>query len=135
MGKGPQLSEPVPREGWETFPMRKSPTPPRTRIAKNLRALMEMQGIGAPKLAAEAKVDRKTINNLVNGRFDPRLSLVERVANVFGMAAWQLLATDLEVKKLDSAQIVRLLERYSAAGEDGKAAIMQVAQVASNNAT
>jgi transcriptional regulator with XRE-family HTH domain len=110
--------------------MRKPRVDPRQRLSRNLAALMEMQKLSAPLIAARAKVDRKTINNLVRGRFDPRLTVVEKIANVFGMTTWQLLATDLVVRKLDSAQVVRLLEDYSNAKDSGREAIMNVAQIA-----
>lgn len=113
--------------------MPKPPIPPRMRLAQNLRALLDMQQLSAPKVAALAKVDPKTMNNLLHGRFDPRLSLVEKVANVFGMSTWQLLATDLQKKHVDSVQVVRLLEHYNNAPDAGRAAIMQVAQIAAAN--
>lgn len=113
--------------------MPKLPIAPRVRLAQNLKALIELHEMTAPRVAALAKVDAKTVNNLLNGRFDPRLSLVEKVASVFNMAAWQLLATDLRSKHIDSAQIVRLVEAYGNAKAEGKTAIMQVAQVVGSN--
>jgi transcriptional regulator with XRE-family HTH domain len=103
---------------------------PRQRLAKNLTALMKMQELSSVQVGKLAGVDPKTVNNLSHGRFDPRLSLVEKVANVFGMTTWQLLATDLDVRKVDSAQVTRLIERFSNASENGRAAILSVAQIA-----
>lgn len=91
---------------------------------------METQGLSAPQVAELAKVDRKTINNLVNSRFDPRMTLVEKVANVFGLTTWQLLAYDFEAKRPDNRAVLTLLERYTEAGEDGRRAILQVAEIA-----
>jgi transcriptional regulator with XRE-family HTH domain len=99
-------------------------------LAKNLTALMKMQDLSSVQVGKLAGVDAKTVNNLSHGRFDARLSMVEKIANVFGMTTWQILATDLEVRKLDSIQVTRLLERFSNASENGRAAIMQVAQIA-----
>jgi DNA-binding XRE family transcriptional regulator len=113
--------------------MRKKRVDPRERLSKNLAALMDMQKLSAPIIANRAKVDRKTINNIVRGRFDPRLTVVEKIANVFGMTTWQILATDLEVRKVDSEQVVRLLEDYSNAKDAGRAAIMNVAQIAAES--
>jgi transcriptional regulator with XRE-family HTH domain len=130
----PQEREHLPEAGWNDFWMAKPPTiAPRVRLAQNLRALIDMQQLSAPKVAGLAKVDPKTMNNLLHGRFDPRLSLVEKVANVFGLSAWQLLAADLRTKHFDSVQVVRLLDHYSNAKDSGRDAIMQVAQIASNS--
>ena len=92
---------------------------------------METQGLSAPQVAEMAKVDRKTVNNLVNSRFDPRMTLVEKVANVFGLTTWQLLAHDFEANRPDSKQVLALLEHYATAKEDGRRAILQVAEIAS----
>lgn len=125
----------IPEPRCKTFPMARAPKiPPRQRLAKNIRALMHMQGLGTGLIADRAKVDPKTVNNMVNARFDPRLSQVEKIANVFGLTAWQLLAADLEGKAPDSAAALRLLEHYSNAQDDGRKAIMQVAEIASAKA-
>jgi transcriptional regulator with XRE-family HTH domain len=114
--------------------MGKPPIPPRKRLAENLKALMEVQGLSSPQVAEAAKIGRKTMNNFLNGRFDPRLGVVEKVANVFGLTTWQLLAADLAAKPPDSKQVLRLLEHYSSAPEDGRQTIMQVAEIAARKA-
>lgn len=125
------VKEHIPVSGWKTFPMAKVPKiPPRQRLAKNLKALMRMQALGTGLVADRSGIDPKSVNNMLNARFDPRLSQVEKVANVFGMAAWQLLAFDLEGKAPDSSQTLRLLEHYTSAQDDGRKAIMQVAEIA-----
>ncbi len=132
--QAPRPREHFPPVGWNHSGVGKIFTKqavnPRTRLAQNLRALIDMQELSAPRVAELAKVDRKSVNNLLHGRFDPRLSLVEKVANVFGMTTWQILATDFQVKKIDSAQVVRLIDHYSKAPDAGRTAIMQVAQIA-----
>lgn len=113
--------------------MPKVRVPPRQRLAKNLKALMAMQNLSARQVSEVAKVSNKTVSNMVNASFDPRLSLVEKVANVFGMTAWQLLAADLEARpKEDSAQAMKLLEHYTNAQDDGRKAIMHVAEMAAS---
>lgn len=115
--------------------MTKGRVDPRDRLASNLKALIESGGQSVPEIAARAGVDRKTINNLLNRRFDPRLSLVEKVANAIGMSTWQLLATDLDPEKIDSKQIMRLVDHFSKAKGPGREAIMNVAEIASDKAT
>ena len=85
-------AEHIPPRAWNTFPMAKAlakPIPPRTRLAANLKVALERSQMSAPELAELAKVDRKTVNNLLNARFDPRLSLVEKIANALGLTTWQ----------------------------------------------
>lgn len=87
--------------------------------------------MSSPIAAEKAGVSRKQMNNLLNARHDPRLSLVEKVARVFDLAAWQILAYDMEQRPPDRIQVAKLLERYSEAEDAGRAAIMQVAEIAS----
>jgi transcriptional regulator with XRE-family HTH domain len=111
--------------------MGKVPTTPRQRLAKNLKALIDMQDLTVYRVAEDAKVDPKTVYNMLKGSFDPRLSIVEKLANVFGLTTWQILAVDMEAKPPDSKSALVLLEHYSTAKEDGRKAIMQVAEIAS----
>jgi hypothetical protein len=116
--------------------MRTEPLPLRQRLARNLKALAKRHGgMSGRDIAAKAKIDPKTVNNMIRASHDPRLTHVEKVAKVFGMAAWQLLAMDLEVRNADSAQVVRLLERYTEAPDDGRKAILQVAEIAAQKAS
>lgn len=126
------VKEHIPDRMRKAFPMTKEVVTPRKRLAENLRALMEVQGLTAPQIAEAAKVDPKTMNNFLNNRFDPRLSLIEKVANVFGLTTWQLLSHDMSIKPPDSRQVIRLLEHYSNAPDEGRKAIMQVAEIAAN---
>lgn len=75
--------------------MAKNREPPSQTLAKNLRKLMRDKGLSAPEVASRAKVDRKTVNNQLNARFDPRLTQVQAVAEVFGLTCWQLLSPDM----------------------------------------
>jgi transcriptional regulator with XRE-family HTH domain len=74
--------------------MGKVPTTPRQRLAKNLKALIDLQDLTVYRVAEDAKVDPKTVYNMLKGSFDPRLSIVEKLANVFGLTTWQILAVD-----------------------------------------
>lgn len=128
----PDVKELIPRQAWNYFRMPKPHISPRARLASNLKILIDMQELSATQIADAAKVDRKTVNNLLNARFDPRLTLVEKVANVFGLTTWQILAADFETKPPQSKQVLTLLEHYSTAKEDGRKAIMQVAEIAAH---
>ena len=114
--------------------MSKQPVPPRQRLAKNLKVLAARRELSGHEIGKKAKVDPKTVNNMLRAAFDPRLSVVEKVAGVFGMTAWQLLAYDLEEHPPDSKQVVQLIERFSSAPDDGRKAILQVAEIAGSKA-
>jgi transcriptional regulator with XRE-family HTH domain len=114
--------------------MGKVPTTPRQRLARNLKALIDFQEVTVYGVAEDAKVDPKTVYNMLKGSFDPRLSIVEKLANVFGLTTWQLLAVDLESRPPEWKQALTLLELYSQAQEGGRKAIMQVAEIASQKA-
>lgn len=111
--------------------VRKSPTPPRVRLAQNLRRLIDMHAEGVYKVAKEADVEPATIYNLLKQSFDPRISTIEKVTKVFGLQVWQILATDLEAKPVDELEVLALLELYVEADEAGRKTIMQVAEIAS----
>lgn len=127
----PNVKELIPQRRGENSPMAKPRIPLRQRLARNVRALATRDKLSGHQIAGKAKLDPKTVNNMLRAGHDPRLTHVEKVAEVFGLAAWQLLALDLESNPPDSDKVVTLLERYSAAKDDGRKAIMQVAEIAS----
>jgi transcriptional regulator with XRE-family HTH domain len=130
----PSVKQLFTREAGNTFPVPRQEVPLRQRLAKNLRALAKRDGLSGHQVAAKAKMNPKTVNNMMRAGHDPRLTHVEQVASAFGLAAWQILAMDLEQRPPDSAQVIRLLERYSSAPDDGRKAIMQVAEIAASKA-
>lgn len=126
------VKELIPPPTWNHFQMRKTPISPRVRLAKNLRILIDMQELTVYGVAEAAAVDPKTVYNLLKATFDPRMSRVEKIANVFGLTTWQLLAIDMEAKPPDSKQVLELLEHFSKASDDGRKTISQVAEIAAN---
>lgn len=130
----PTVKELFPQAQGNNFPMARTRVPLRQRLAKNLRALATRDKLSGHQIAGKAKLDPKTVNNMLRAGHDPRLTHVEKVAEVFGLAAWQLLALDLEANPPDSSQVVALLDHYSAAQDSGRKAIMQVAEMASAKA-
>ncbi len=86
------------------------------------------------QVAERARVIPKQVYNVLNVSHDPRIKGLEKVANVFGLTTWQMLATDLTTKPAENKQILMLLELFSDASEAGRAAIMQVAEMAAGRA-
>src|SRR5579859_4932503 len=64
------------------FPMTEKNPSPRHILARNLKLLIEKSGMSAPEIARRARVDRKTVNNQLHARFDPRPDQVAAVAQV-----------------------------------------------------
>ncbi len=114
--------------------MKKSPTPPRLRLAQNLRRLIDMHAEGVYQVAKTAGVEPATIYNMLKQSYDPRISSVEKIVRVFGLQVWQVLATDLEEKPPDDLSILALIELYAEADEAGRKTIMQVAEIAAKKA-
>ncbi len=107
---------------------------PAVRFAKNLEILIELHQMTVAQVAAIAKVIPKQVYNLLNVSHDPRLKGLEKVAGVFGLTAWQMLAMDLTTKPAENRRVLALLEDFAAADADGQAAILQVAAAVASKA-
>lgn len=112
--------------------MPKHRTAPRYVLAENLKTLIAANKTTAPRVAEKAGIDRKSVNNMLNARFNPDLDNVEAVAGVFGLTSWQLLRADLKDSLVNSGAIEELIEHFYQATEDGRAKIMGIAEMAAN---
>lgn len=110
----------------------KTPTSPMQRYARNLKALIALHEMTVAQVAERAKVIPKQVYNLLNASHDARIKGLEKIANVFGLSAWQMLAVDLEGKPAEMKQVLRLLGRFAATDEAGRATILQVAEIAAS---
>ena len=107
-------------------------TPPRVTLARNLKLLMEARKLGTPEVAKQSGVDKKTINNLLHGRFDPRLDKVEAVAQVFGLTGWQIIMPGMAESVIEDGQLQNVVEAYTATNAQGRDNISRVAEMAAN---
>jgi transcriptional regulator with XRE-family HTH domain len=103
---------------------------PRETLAKNLKGLMAETKLSAPEIARMAGVDRKTVNNQLNGRFDPRPEALDAVAKVFNLAGWELLSPNFDMKAAKNTALQKLIELFNASDEKGREAIMNIAELA-----
>jgi transcriptional regulator with XRE-family HTH domain len=110
--------------------MLRSSIAPLARYANNLRILIALHETTVAQVAAAAGVVPKQVYNILNQSHDARLKGLEKVANVFGLSAWQMLATELSDKPAKNKQVLALLEHFASADEAGQAAIMQVSELA-----
>lgn len=104
--------------------------PPRKTLAVNLRLLMDARKMKAPEVARTAKVDAKTINNMLHGRFEPRLDRVEAVAQVFGLTAWQLIIPGMAASLIADGKLQTVVESFGLTDEAGRDNIYRVAEMA-----
>jgi len=88
---------------------------PRFALQANLKALMVHSGLSGPEVARRAKVDRKTVNNMLAGRFDPRYENADKVGRVFGFTGWQMLRP-IDLTRIQdvphAAEIETLIETF-----------------------
>jgi transcriptional regulator with XRE-family HTH domain len=124
------VKQPISQGSCNAFHMREPPTRPVARYGKNLKFLIDTGEKGVADVAKAIGKPPKQVYNFINGAHDPRLKGLEKVANVFGLSAWQMLAIDFTEKPVDYKQVLALLELYSSADEAGRKAILGVAQIA-----
>lgn len=93
---------------------------------------MEQQGQNANAVGLASKVDPKTIGDMLKARRDSRIGVVEKVAKVLGLSAWQLLATDLDGVPPKDKDALKLLELFLTANEASRDAILKVAIAVAN---
>lgn len=111
---------------------RKYPAP-RFVLATNLKRLMAATKMTGPAVAKAAGIDRKSVNNMVHGRYDPHPDNVDAVAKVFGLTGWQMLRPipeDADMARLPKqTEIDDLLEKYYTATPQERETIMKVAEM------
>lgn len=112
--------------------MREPPIKPVVRFSENLNRLIDKADNTVTKVAGRAGVQPKQVYNLMDAGHDFRLKSCEKVANAFGLSAWQMLAVDFTEKPAQNKQILMLLELFSRADTAGREAIMRVAEVAAS---
>lgn len=61
------------------------------KLGENLRKWREKKNMSQGGLAAYLSVDRAYISNIENGRMNPTLSTLEKIANALGISISELL--------------------------------------------
>jgi transcriptional regulator with XRE-family HTH domain len=126
------VKQPVTHGGCNHLPMAKLVSAPVNRYAENLKILIKTHDMTVAQVAERARVIPKQVYNLLNSSHDPRVKGLEKVANVFGLTTWQMLAVDFTDKPAENKLVLQLLELFSEADVNGRTAIMQVAEMAAN---
>lgn len=100
------------------------------RLARNLKAAIEASDLSAPEVAKRAGVDRKTVNNMLNGRFDSQVGKIESVARVFGLTAEELIADRFDPYDRTYPHLRVLIEDYASTDDEGRDSILKTAAMA-----
>lgn len=103
---------------------------PKQVLAANLKTLKQKTGFSGHEIARRAKVDPKTVNNQLNGKYDPRPEQVDAVAGVFGLTYLDLLNPHFSPDATSSETLRQLIELYSMADDKGRRNILAVAEMA-----
>jgi transcriptional regulator with XRE-family HTH domain len=94
-------------------------------LVDNLTELMAMPGhehiATGPKLAEVAKVDRKSVNNLLKKRYSPNIETIEKLAKAFKMDVYFLL---MPVEQKGFTMVCRA---YSDTDERGREILLDLA--------
>ena len=110
------------------MPRKKNPAP-KLALAANLKALLDAHKMSGPALAQRAGIDRKSVNNMLNARYNPNYDNVEAVAEVFGLTGWQLILPDLHTNLPMANEVRKLLENFHRASDEGRRTILNVAEM------
>lgn len=68
-------------------------------LADNLRRLMDKNGINRADLAGVLKTSYSTVNDWYNGKSYPRIDMIERLANYFGVNKADLIERKLVLRE------------------------------------
>jgi hypothetical protein len=94
-------------------------TPSKELLWENLKTLMlhHWQEINLNRLAREAKIGAASAMRIKESRTSVGLDIVDSVAGVFGLRAWQLLLPDLDPQNVPVTMVSdaekRLYEKYN----------------------
>jgi transcriptional regulator with XRE-family HTH domain len=128
-----KVKQPISDGKWNAFHMREPLIKPVDRYGRNLKRLIDIGEKTVADVAKAINKPPKQVYNFINGAHDPRLKGLEKVANVFGLSAWQLLAFDFTDSPAENKQILALIELFNRTDEAGRNTILQVAEIAANN--
>lgn len=103
---------------------------PRYYLARNLRALLDATNKSAPEAAKEAGIDRKTVTNWLNGKYEPRPEELDKLAAIWDLPGWQLLRDDFDVHQALNKQLQLLIEHFQQADESDRENILRIAEMA-----
>lgn len=105
-------------------------TPPKAIIAKNLRQLMDQEGLSEAALSRRtgSGVSQKAINNILNQRQACTIETADKLARAFELDLWCLLLPRFPEDPAVIEAMRRLYESFSIASPEGRELINKVAE-------
>lgn len=100
-------------------------------IANNLRKLMTHHQLTQAALAKKTEVSQKTISNMLNLNSEGNVTVIslERIAQYFGIQAYQLMIPDLPIEKSTIQDIERIIDCYTHSSHTSQENIKRVAEL------
>lgn len=99
-------------------------------LAANLRWLMARDKLSEADVAKKGGIDKKTVNNMLNGRFASQTDKVEAVARAFGMQTWELFVDGMGQGLAKDDKLGSLIEAYAKTDDYGRDSMLKVAEIA-----
>lgn len=104
---------------------------PREILARNVKRLMELNGLTSQGKAGEfAGVSQTMVGNILRLDQAPGIEFLEQLSSGFNISLWQILAP-VEFLEMESQKIEKLVKDYLAASEEGRQTILRVAETES----
>lgn len=104
----------------------------RTTVATNVAMLMDGAKISQKELERRSGVSQATISKLLNPSSDPRyaptITVIEKIADAFGIKPWQLMIPSLPPELLSSHVVEKIVENFSAIDDEGRDTVSRIAQ-------
>lgn len=67
-------------------------------VTLRIREVMTEKNVASKAIVEALGINKVTVSNIVNGKTNPSLETVQRIAEVLGVPFWQLFASPDEVK-------------------------------------
>jgi transcriptional regulator with XRE-family HTH domain len=97
-------------------------------LARNLKYLMAQRGWNQVETARRARVDQKTISNILAARKKAKIDIVDSIAKAFGLNGWQLILPRLIDDISGETSIAKVYEKFLQSSAEGKRHILSVAE-------
>jgi transcriptional regulator with XRE-family HTH domain len=97
-------------------------------VAKNLRRLMDVNGLTQVQVAKRAGVSQRHISNVLNAVSEPGIEKINKIARVFGLHGWQLQMPNLPEDMLVGGVVTRVIDALTQASPEGREMIGRLAE-------
>src|SRR5688572_15822706 len=96
-------------------------------VARNLRRLMDVNGLTQVQVAKRAGVSQRHISNVLNAAQEPGIEKINKIAQAFGLQGWQLQMPNLPEDMLTGGVLHRVVDALTQATPEGREMIGRLA--------